>query len=49
MGKDDEELGNMEALLDKDRKEIKRAVKGDTKSRCGLTLWLAGALLNGNH
>ena len=47
MGK---ELGNVENFLDQARPSlIMQVVKGDTKSRRGLTLWLAGVLLYGNH
>ena len=52
-GKGEKELGNVEAFLEHARAEIpsliKQVVKGDTKSRRVLTLWLAGVLLYGNH
>ena len=44
--KGNEELGKVEEFFREEVSSlIKQAVKGDTRSRCGLTLWLTGVLL----
>lgn len=53
VGKGEKELDNVEQFVQKAKEEIpsqmKKAVKGDAKCFCTMTLWLASILLYRNH